>query len=161
MSNLPRTPWGWRFGPFRGNSTTVITGCQELPLLTRRILLDVTLGGRSLLRLMRHTWHRSDEDRDLHDHPWAFLTWIRGPVGYLEEVPKFHGSAYTWLDERRPGSILFRPARFRHAVRFPTDYVDGTCVSYVLTGPRVRDWGFWSKGRWIPWREYGESRLCE
>ncbi len=186
------TDWGWRFGPFRGNRNVVIKGCEGKPLFLRHVYLEIAFGPRmrtSLLKVMRHDWYRSDEDRDLHDHPWPFVTYIaRG--GYEEELPDPHAplvpeyliELYPELLEkvkdtrsvfRQAGSLLFRGPRFRHAVRLlPEDELTprqiesgfpARVVSYVVVGPRVREWGFWTLAgkKWVDWITYGRSRLCE
>ena len=66
-----------------------------------------------------------------HDHPWWFYTLIlKG--GYLETQ---EGVVWTW---RSPGTILYRPAEFKHNVVTLKTPV----WSLVLTGPREREWGF-------------------
>jgi hypothetical protein len=155
-SRPTRAQTGW--GPFRWDGYMVIRGCHQKPLFTREILFEIVWAWwkpepRSLLKLMRHTWHRSDEDRDLHTHPWPFIAFI-AKGGYFEETPK----NMKW---KKQGSILFRWPAFSHAVRFLDEYKDGTCVSYVLTGPRLCNWGFWRGDTWIDWKTYGRSRICE
>lgn len=78
-----------------------------------------------LHQLYAPEWHPQ-----CHDHPWSFVA-ILLRRGYLEQVGenKF---------KRRPGSILFRPATFRHNVITPY----GTSWSVILTTNKSRDWGF-------------------
>jgi hypothetical protein len=51
------------------------------PYLTRWTILEIA--GWSL---KLHRFHRSDEDRDLHDHPWTFWSLIL-LGGYYEWLP--------------------------------------------------------------------------
>ncbi len=66
-----------------------------------------------------------------HTHPWWFVALVvRG--GYWEFASS---TGWCW---RRPGSLLFRRAEWAHNV--VTD--SRGMWSIVLTGPRVREWGF-------------------
>jgi hypothetical protein len=65
-----------------------------------------------------------------HDHPWWFWTLILWN-GYLEESDKH-------FDRRRAGSLLYRPAAFKHNIITPY----GKSWSLVMTGPKQREWGF-------------------
>ena len=95
-----------------------------------------------------------DKDRDLHDHPWPFLSLVlRG--GYDELLrtraywphtpPTQRGVRRGWL------SIAFRRATDAHRIvslhRTPT-------WTLVLTGRRRRSWGFYTERGFIDWREY-------
>lgn len=66
--------------------------------------------------------------------------------GYIEHTDK--GPLF-----RKPGSILFRRAKFAHRVE-----VINPAVSLVITGGRAREWGFFSKSGWIPWFEFLKSK---
>jgi hypothetical protein len=64
-----------------------------------------------------------------HSHPWAFVTFIlRG--GYWETRDN-----ETWVF-RKPGRVLYRPAKFRHTVKT----VDHYAWSFVITGPYSNQW---------------------
>ena len=98
-----------------------------------------------------HHFHRSDDDRALHDHPWKNLSvLLRG--SYLEYLPD--------------GSTLVRNptlAFWRWPVREATDshrveLINGRKVwTLFITGRRVRVWGFWCPKGWIPWTELVEQ----
>ena len=62
-----------------------------------------------------------------HDHPWHFWTVILR-LGYFERI----GSVVTY---RRPGNVLYRPARHLHSV-----WTVGDAWSLLLVSPRVRQW---------------------
>lgn len=86
---------------------------------------------RGLGSLRVHHWIGSDDDRAFHDHPWWFLTLVvRG--GYTDHSP-------DGADHLRAGSIRYRPALHRHTV-VPDP---GGAWTVLITGPRVRTWGFW------------------
>lgn len=102
--------------------------------------------------LRLHHWLHSDDDRNQHDHPWAFVTFI------------LKGS-YTDIGaevEQRctPGHFYYRPALHKHWVRL--DAKD--CWTFVVTGPRVHSWGFWVQSRFVRSYEYFRkwgSHVCD
>jgi hypothetical protein len=79
----------------------VIRNCAGDPYLIRWRLIWTRW-----FSLYLHHILRSDEDRELHDHPWSFLTVIL-TAGYTELTPR--GKAF-----HPPGSILHRPAPWPH-----------------------------------------------
>jgi hypothetical protein len=99
---------------------------------------------------------RSDEDRELHDHPWPFVSVIlRG--GYLEERPIFdeppqwvtpEPTASTW---HGPGSVLIRRASSRHRLVLPRWK---TAWTLFFMGPRLQVWGFYTSDGKVLWDEY-------
>lgn len=92
-----------------------------------------------------HRFVRSDPE-DLHDHPWANAS-ILLSGGYTE-----HGGHGFWV--RHPGDIVIRGAEVRHAII----EVDPGTISLFITGPKVRDWGFWLVGAFVPWRDYRAAK---
>lgn len=90
-----------------------------------------------------HHFVGDDWTRDLHDHPKRFISiglWGR----YVEE---------TLVGERvwRAPWIRSFPAVHRHRLKL----IDRRqCWTLVIVLKAERDWGFWSKGRWVQWREY-------
>lgn len=91
--------------------------------------------------VMLHRIFRPDGQRELHDHPWTFLSFVlRG--WYREDTPE---------GERRIRWMNWKRAEDRHSIRFVSRKPVWTLV---FTGPRRRIWGFWREGRFIPWREY-------
>ncbi len=95
-----------------------------------------------------HRIYRPDRQRDLHDHPWAFLSILL--VGnYVEDTVK--GLRYCRV-------FNYKPAGGRHSIRMVSRVPVWTLV---LCGPKVRDWGFWVDGgtRFVQWQEY--DRLYE
>jgi hypothetical protein len=125
----------------------VIEGCRDKrPLLTRYVLWDNGKKGGLFL----HVFWRSDEDRELHDHPWDFLTWLLW-AGYTEEL---EGGRRV---RRWPLSILFRRAEHSHRVEIPEGKI---AVTLVLAFPKRRDWGFWCADGWKLNTDYGKEREC-
>lgn len=102
-----------------------------------------------------------DKDRDLHDHPWPFVSMVlRG--GY-DEVMDTAAHYFPMMNHAlgrqellrtvRRGwlSIAFRRATDAHRIvrlhRTPT-------WTLVLTGPRRRSWGFYTEQGFVDWKEY-------
>lgn len=97
-----------------------------------------------------HRVRRSDHERDLHDHPWHFVSVIL-EGGYSEEIEIIPGTGITDTRRYRPGDVLFRHAEHRHRLELH----EGDCWSLVFTSPNVREWGFWkADGAFVPWRQY-------
>lgn len=98
-----------------------------------------------------HNINEPDFDRDPHDHPWNFLSFIvRG--GYTERI-------WARPADRRLGSYQRRWNRFTwHRMTMEKAHqieeVQPNTVSLILTGPRTRNWGFWTEDGWVEWREY-------
>lgn len=107
----------------------------------------------------------SDYDRDMHSHPWSFLSLVlRGR--YVEARPLFtEGFKFDWelkqgeeLNRkviRRAGSLAFRRASDRHRIR----YVDPDTWTLVIAGRKTRDWGFYTPKGFVPWREYTGDQI--
>lgn len=81
-----------------------------------------------------HHWLSHDDDRAFHDHPWSFTTFvIKG--GYADVSP-------DGTEHLKAPAVRRRTAEHRHTV-FPDK---GGCWTIVVTGPRIRTWGFWAGG---------------
>lgn len=99
-----------------------------------------------------HQILRDDDDRALHDHPWWNISIIlRG--GYVEVMP-------SGQKRRRVGQVVIRRAEAAHRLVLMKG-ADGSaipCWSLFITGPRVREWGFWCPKGWRHWREFVDTR---
>lgn len=89
-----------------------------------------------------HKFGRSDDDRALHDHPWYSVSvLLRGE--FLEH--SFKGKRHIpWLFP------VFRTAKFAHRL----EVVKGPVWTIFITGPRLRDWGFYCPKGWRHWKEF-------
>lgn len=102
-------------------------------------------------QIMLHRIYRPDRQRDLHDHPWSFLSIVlRG--SYIEDVPcplgehcGPHGRTVRWWNWKRSTD--------RHSIRWVSRRPVWTLV---ITGPKRRTWGFWvdSGARFVKWTDY-------
>lgn len=94
-----------------------------------------------------HEILRSDDDRHLHDHPFAYITLIlKG--GYVEVQPHPDGE---YITHRPPGSLLFRRATSLHRLIVPEGK---TCTTLFITLPGAQVWGFLTEEGKIPARAY-------
>lgn len=142
-----------------------VIGGPERPYLLRWYVIP----RNPVFNVYVHKFLRSDDARALHDHPWWFVSlFLRG--GYDEVTEQGR-------KRRRAGSIAFRPALWRHRVELLPDAAyeaEASCWTLIVTGRRVRTWGFWCKyrmdehptappdvERFVPWTEFGEAGCGE
>lgn len=109
-----------------------------------------------------HYFTRGDDDRALHDHPWPFISiMLRGQYLALTAKgvdPLTHArmttaerEANTCFTLRQPGNVGFYLPTHSHRV----ELIDNApCWTLVVTGPRLRNWGFWCKQGWVHWRRF-------
>jgi hypothetical protein len=137
------------------------------PYLVRYTLFSCKWFGVFLHKIMR-----SDSDRDLHDHPWSFWTFLLAGR-YTEDVPldnppmyKPNGCMYTRPRIFAAGSLVRHRAEDAHCLTLPRtwrwDGLEGSkepdgfipVWSLFIHGPRRREWGFHTAAGWIPWETY-------
>lgn len=122
-------------------------------------------------KLMVHRFLPNIEDRDPHDHPRGFWTFVvRG--GYLDLVPCQHcegkgeavmpngsrvprcslcdSTGVVVGDRMRPGTLRYRAPEHKHITRSGPK----GAWTVVLMGPTARPWGFWRRGRFWLWKDY-------
>ncbi len=122
-----------------------------------------------------HKFLRSDDDRALHDHPWPSIGMIlKG--SYIEHMPR---DPRAWLEEddrstitrlRKPFRPVLRGSRFIHRIELMQELeplIPRWGMSIVklkpvwtlfITGPKIRDWGFWCPQGFRPWQEFVSVR---
>lgn len=132
-------------------------------------------------RLRLHIFHRGDQDKDCHDHPWDF--WTFPLTSYVEEVVDPDVARCVQNSELSIGArrrvpekhlqvvpafrLSYRPATHCHRVlgRYNGTRVGGQpvvdgrrVVTLVWRGGTGRKWGFLKNrdGRWCwtPWKDY-------
>lgn len=157
MSATVSTPVEGRWLPIllSGRPHQVISN-HDAPYLRRWYLIP----RNRWLNLYLHHFVGSDDPRGLHDHPWWFASLVL--VGSYIEVTA------TGCTHRRGGSVAVRRATHRHRVCLPTDRRgrEIPCWSLVVTGPHLREWGFWcprhrAEYRFIPWHQFGAGGCAE
>jgi len=145
----------------------VIIGGADAPYLRRWHVLP----RNRFFNLYLHHFLRDDDDRALHDHPWAWCSLVLAG-GYYE-----HTIAAGGIHHRRwrpAGSVRISGPRRAHRIephkqtirywmehgghmgRQPAPTVNHvTCFTLFATGPTVRAWGFHCPQRgWVPWQDF-------
>lgn len=141
-----------------------IIGGTDYPYLLRHWLLP----RNRFFNAYVHQFLRSDDDRAHHDHPWLFnASWlIEG--SYVEHSIVAGGALVK--TERRTGDWKFRWGKAPHRVElYYAGFAIGngrakpigaplSCWTVFITGPRVREWGFYCMERgWIHWKLFTAS----
>jgi hypothetical protein len=136
-----------------------VIGGHERPYLLRWFVIP----RNPVFNIYLHQFRRSDDDRALHDHPWLFnASWLLSGE-YVEHTIKAGGLLVR--THRRAGDWKLRWGKAPHRVELLTlaDYVktqpENTaplpCWTIFITGPRVRQWGFYCMERgWIHWKRF-------
>ena len=150
----------------------VIIGGAERPYLLRWWVIP----RNSYFNIYLHKFLRSDDDRALHDHPWASCS-ILLTGDYLEEVPAcsreawLAGNRATMKLPRRRFHPYFRKPEAVHRVELLPEFEkvgfdiprnrylyavksEKPVWTIFLTGPWRRSWGFWCPQGFRPWREF-------
>lgn len=143
---------GWRLFERKTIYGCDARGDGDSAYLTRWTILGAPNG----TALHLHRFHRSDAD-EMHDHPWAFVSLILWR-GYVEEAEIGAIDSCIVRERIRPGRLLWRSATWIHRVELVDDKPAWTLV---LTGPYVRQWGFWTRAGWKPWPIYFADKGCK
>lgn len=138
----------WRCWRVSCRSPHFVIGKPGSPYLNRWYVIP----RNRIFNIYLHEILRSDDDRALHDHPWINLSIVlRG--GYVEVTPyqSAEPDGVVRMDWRRPGSVVLRRPTAAHRL----EVQDGQpCWSLFITGPKVRDWGFWCPQGWKVWTSF-------
>jgi hypothetical protein len=106
--------------------------------------------------LKLHVILRSDRDRELHDHPWTFVTWMicGGYWEYTPTNPQWPALAQqrSWV---KPGALRVCRAPYPHRLE-----LINPAVTLVLMFPKFREWGFYKSTGWVPWTAYQSDQEC-
>ena len=105
------------------------------------------------LNIYLHRFRGSDDDRALHDHPWWSLSFLLR--GFMVEHYRTAARDPVFQRERWVPWLLpvLRSARFAHRL----EVVDGPVWTLFITGPHVREWGFWCPRGWRHWTEFTDK----
>lgn len=108
-------------------------------------------GGPAGVKL--HIQVASDPERPLHNHPWDNTSVIlaggyRETLCWSEGEPDNHN---TEVFDRHKGDVIFRRAGQSHRLELPYDYP--YTMTLFMTGPRVRNWGFWYPTGFVPYEQ--------
>lgn len=138
-----RVTWIWQRVPDR------IIGGRDDPYMLRWWIYRNKAGFSAYL----HRFLRSDDDRALHDHPFASCSiLLRGC--YLEHLAdgqvKLRKPWRPWA----PWRLVLRRADAAHRI----ELVAGEQVwTLFLCGPVVREWGFLCPQGWRHWRDFSQK----
>lgn len=135
----------WFLGLISGQPHFYVGG-RERPYMLRWYVIP----RNPWMNLYLHKFCRDDDDRALHDHPWWFVSVMLW--GCYAETLFGHAPRL-----RMAGSIAFRRATDRHRVMLAKDEQTGRpipCWTIVLTGRKVREWGFWCPKGFVVWTDF-------
>lgn len=142
-----------------------VLGRSDIWFAGSRYMRRWLFGPKGWYGLRLHCIECSDADRELHDHPFSFVSIIlRG--GYWEHTPD---GRRTWYG---PGSVVFRSAEALHRLELENSIESGgtwhgypTIVrvprkawTLVIRGPHRRRWGFVKGGEWESWQRFTSER---
>ncbi len=97
-----------------------------------------------------HRILHNDDDRALHDHPWASLSYmVEGEL--IEHYKVYLGGAR--VRSVKAGQWVYRSPRFTHRLVLFGE----SAITIFMTGPRVREWGFHCPKGWIRWQDFVAS----
>ena len=127
-----------------------VFGMPGDPYLARRRIIQTPWFG-----IFVHQIYREDQDRDPHDHPFAFLSLILWR-GYTERYwPDKRNLAVSSTRARRWGSLRFIPRRGTHIITRVHCRVPGKPVwTVVFVGRDYDQWGFWTPEGYVPYQVY-------
>lgn len=129
--------------------------------ITKRVITDLAGTSPYLVRwsiwlpfgwsIKIHKIMRPDSDRCAHCHPWPMLRIILNG-GYVEEYGPYGKVAHRkpWRPWA-PWRIYWCGAKFRHRI---TELPDKVSWTLALMGGKEREWGFYTKAGFVPWRKF-------
>lgn len=136
-------------GRFRIGGSHQVLGSAGRSYLERWILWL----GVGTLRL--HRFHRGDDDRAPHNHPFWFVTF---PLGSYKEKVFGLADNSIQVQEVEGFRFHFRPAKHTHIVMDQPNKKKFWTI--VLTGMHQQSWGFYpfdaarGQRKFVPWREW-------
>jgi hypothetical protein len=140
----------WLIARAQRRAPDIVIGGHERPYLRRWWLIP----RNPVLNFYLHQFLRSDDDRALHDHPWANCSvLLRG--WYFEHTIEQGGVQKRQLLEA--GAVRMRwSGKLAHRVELTDTHVGPSpCWTLFITGPRYRQWGFHcTDAGWIHWAQF-------
>jgi len=125
-----------------------ITRKDDEPYLTRYYLFRKPVKWMPSLYL--HCFHASDEDPELHNHPWdnSFSIILSG--SYREEYRDKLGMVRSRVV--KPGMFNFVSADKFHRIDLETEEV----YTLFFSGRKTQGWGFWNRNnnQYMDWQEH-------
>lgn len=104
-------------------------------------------------KLTLHHILRSDEDPDLHDHPWNFVSLVLWS-GYDEILPSRDPDGFEHVRRVRAGDVVRHRAADAHRLIL----VRPAWTLLVMTGKK-RHWGFHTRNGWMKHEDYFDQKF--
>lgn len=130
-----------------GRAPDFIIGGADNPYMLRWWIIP----RNRFFNIYLHRFLRSDDDRALHDHPWANCSYLLAG-SYTEHTIAAGGVGHARVSSA--GSLRFRRATSAHRI----DLHAGPCWSLFVTGPVIREWGFHCPSGWRHWEVFTSAR---
>ena len=92
-----------------------------------------------------HKFIASDDDRAFHDHPWYSVSFLLSG-----EITEHSYNRVRFIPRFFP---VFRSAKFAHRL----EVVKCPVWTLFMTGPNMRNWGFYAPEGWMFWQKYIEK----
>lgn len=131
-----------------------------------------------MVHIYLHKFVLSDEDRALHDHPWPNASILI--AGTYDECVQRGDKDVGWF-RRKEGFVYFRKPSTAHRIalmEFVRDkgkelairkspllpisthqeIIYAPVITLFITGPKIRNWGFWCPKGWRRWEDFCDSR---
>lgn len=101
-----------------------------------------------------HCFHSSDQDLELHDHPWEKAMAIILSGSYREEVRQ--DDNYVLSRIMRPGNINYIKGDTFHRV----DLASSRVWTLFISWNKKEDWGFWNRhtNKYTQWEEFEKQK---
>lgn len=100
--------------------------------------------------LRLHHILRSDDDRHLHDHPFDFTSFLlTGRYTEITEQINDHLGSWSYGQYWPRFSLVRKVAEEKHRLE-----LERPIWTFVITGPKRRDWGFHTELGWVYYRDY-------
>lgn len=95
-----------------------------------------------------------DDDDILHDHMyWSFSLCLSGRLREVYQLhpaeTPFHAASERLIRDVEQGSISIRSPEMAHQL-----VVVETAWTIFITGPRIKEWGFWCPKGFRHWKDY-------
>lgn len=90
-----------------------------------------------------HKIIRDDDDRVCHDHPWWSISFML--KGCYREIR--HTRKTRTL---KSPNVVIREPSFAHRL----EIVNGSVWTLFITGPKVKEWGFYCPKGWLHWTKF-------
>lgn len=149
---LPERITEWLLGRIPNRPPDFIIGGEDNPYLYRWYVIP----RNRWLNIYVHKFLRSDDDRALHDHPWASVSVVlqgyMGEAYYRDVTDRVTGTPRHRIIDT--GEVIYRRASFAHRLIVPTIEYLPNPITLFVTGPKTREWGFWCPQGWRHWREF-------